>query len=89
VSPSPTLRGREAQRFGGGIDIEPCLAAIDAGLHHRQADAVAGDGCTVGNRCLIVAARDPQPVQLALRGRLDAGDFAKVGDDAGEHLGSS
>src|SRR6185437_12944143 len=56
LRPDGPVPGRgHTQGLGSGIDVEPgllsgALAALDAGCHYRQADAVAGDGSAVGNR---------------------------------------
>src|SRR5258708_13941749 len=42
--------------FGGGVDVEPGLAAFDAGSDHSQADAIAGDRRAIGDGGLVVAA---------------------------------
>src|SRR6266481_7337912 len=84
-SGDPMLRGGHAERFGGGIDIEPGLAALDARGDHREANAVAGDRSAVRDGGAVVAASDPQPVQLALRRWRQADDLADVGDYTGEH----
>jgi hypothetical protein len=79
------LGGGHGQRLGSGIDVEPGLALRDAGSDDRQADAVAGNRSAVRNARAIIAARDTQPMQLALRRRFVAFDLADIGDDAGKH----
>ncbi len=79
------FRRGHTQRLGGGIDIEPGLFALDAGGDDGEADAVAGDRSAVGDGRAVVAARDAQAVQLALRRRRQGGYLADIGDDASEH----
>src|SRR6185436_20159316 len=86
---APVFRRGHAQRLGGGIDVEPGLAAVDAGSNYGQADAVAGDRSPVRNGRLVITAGDAHAVQLALRRRRQGNDLADVGDNAGEHYTSS
>src|SRR4029077_10264223 len=62
--------------------------AFDAGAHHGETDAVAGDRSAVGDPGAVVAARDLEPPQIVGPGR-DGDHLADVGDDAGEHQARS
>src|SRR5262249_32186125 len=83
------FRSGHAERLGGGIDVEPGPAAVFAGANHGEADAVACDRGAVGNRGAIIAAGDAQAMQLPLRGRREADDFANVGTDTRKHQARS
>src|SRR5258707_14272877 len=82
---APGFCGRHAERLGRGVDIEPGLAALDAGTDHREADAVASDRGAISDGCAVVAAGDAQAMQLPLRRRREADDFADIGDYSGKH----
>jgi hypothetical protein len=82
---SPVLGGGHAERLGGGVDLEPGLAVLDAGADHGQANAVAGDRGAVGDGGLVIAAGDPHAVQLALCRWREVCDLADVGDNSGKH----
>ena len=80
----PARRRGQPQRLFPGLDLEP--ARVGAALRqasHGQADAGAGDRRADGDGRGIVGGVDAQP--HALRQRLDRGDRADIGDDAGEH----
>src|SRR5271170_1508118 len=82
---SPVFGRGHAERLGGGVDIEPGFVSLDAGRHHGEANAIAGDRGAVSDGSAVETARDAQPVQLALRRRRQSDDLADVSDYAGEH----
>src|SRR5512139_714974 len=79
------MAGRgDAQRFGGGLDREPCAAVLLAGVHYSEANAGAGDRGALNKLGTLVAAENRNTVQITGAGTYRT-HLAEISDDAGEH----